>query len=388
MAWDLPKAWEDIINGVSDAARGGRANGKDKRKRELVSQTFAEIDEKLLRWIWPQVLPRGKFSIFTGEAGLQKTTAAIDGSARITTGSEWPDGSGRAPDGSVIFISAEDSVADTLRPRAELAGADLHRLHNVDVSRDAHGNVVPFDLQDDLDALERMIVRIGDVVQVVIDPITAYLGAGRIDTHKTSDVRAVLSPLKKFAEDLDVGILGITHPSKMVTKAMNAATGSQAFIAAARASWLFVPEIVDGEETGRRLILPIKNNLVLPSGGLAFRVNDGTTPLGNHAPWLAWESGRVAISADAALALSNELPGVREDRGGMTEAKQFILDEIEAAGGRLEATDIYEAARRAGIAKRTLERAVEKLAVVKEKQGFGKNGKWFWSVPAKAANSP
>jgi hypothetical protein len=43
---------------------------------------------------------------------------------------------------------------------------------------------------------------------------------------------------------------------------MNAATGSQGFVAAARAAWLFTRETdAEGQETGRTLMLPIKNNL-------------------------------------------------------------------------------------------------------------------------------
>jgi hypothetical protein len=71
-----------------------------------------------------------------------------------------------------------------------------------------------------------------------------------------------------------VAVVGLTHPSKAATKAMNAATGSQGFIAAARAGWMFMRETDDeGGETERTLMLPTKNNLSpLRNNGLAYRI--------------------------------------------------------------------------------------------------------------------
>ena len=56
---------------------------------------------------------------------VNKSTLALDLTARITKGDVLPNGEGRAPVGNVIILSAEDDVADTIRPRLEVAGADL-----------------------------------------------------------------------------------------------------------------------------------------------------------------------------------------------------------------------------------------------------------------------
>jgi hypothetical protein len=71
--------------------------------------------------------------------------------------------------------------------------------------------------------LSTKVARLGDVGLIIIDPIMAYLGAGRINRHRAADVRAVLSP--DFAEERHVEVLGLTHPAKTVTRTMNAAQG-------------------------------------------------------------------------------------------------------------------------------------------------------------------
>ena len=133
-------------------------------------------------------------------------------------------------------------------------------------------------------------------------------------------------------------------------------------------------------------MLPIKNNLVLPTGGLAFRVNEATSPLGNHVPWLVWDPHRVTVSADVALAASNELPVSKPAGDG--GAVHFIIDEIDAAGGKIESKDIEKAAQNAGLSKRTLDRAKCKLKVVASREGFGTSGKWFWSLPKEPHRTP
>src|SRR5260370_199732 len=81
-----------------------------------------------------------------------------------------------APSGSPIILSAEDSVGDTLRPRLEAAGADLARVHVLKAAVAATGTVRTFNLQSDLGLLGQKVAELGDVVTIVVDPITSYMG--------------------------------------------------------------------------------------------------------------------------------------------------------------------------------------------------------------------
>ena len=57
-----------------------------------------------------------------------------------------------------------------------------------------------FNLQLDLPELEKKIAELGDVLLVIIDPITSYLG--KVDSHKNAELRSVLEPLGKMAARL------------------------------------------------------------------------------------------------------------------------------------------------------------------------------------------
>ena len=75
--------------------------------------------------------------MIAGHPGLGKSQIAIAMSAVITKVGRWPvDGTPCDP-GTVMILSAEDDVADTIRPRLEAAGADLAKVEVLDGVIDA-----------------------------------------------------------------------------------------------------------------------------------------------------------------------------------------------------------------------------------------------------------
>jgi putative DNA primase/helicase len=340
-----------------------------KRKREVQVTCFADITPVPIRWLWPDRIA-AKLVLFTGPPDCGKTTCAIDIIARVTRGDVWPDACGNAPLGSAIFLTAEDGLADVIRPRLDAAGADVSRVHAIEAVRE-EGKPSSFDLAQDLAGLADRVREIGDVRVIVVDPITAYLGSNT-DSHKTADVRALLSPLKDFADEHGVAVIGITHPSKSANLAMNAASGSQAFVAAARSAWLFVREKdEEGQETGRTLMLPIKNNLSAQrNNGLAYRLDGG----------VAWE-GEVSMTADQALARAQEVGNNSSGDGDAVATAMRFVEEEFMVKDRIEAADLAEWAKRAGISERTLKRARQKMGIMAKRDGFGDGSKWYLEMP-------
>jgi hypothetical protein len=116
----------------------------------LVFECLADVEPVPVGWLWSGRLATCKVTLLSGEPGIGKSQIAADASARVTTGDDWPDG-GRAPLGSVVILSAEDGLADTLRPRLEAAEADLHRVHVLKSVIAANGSRRTFSLQADLE---------------------------------------------------------------------------------------------------------------------------------------------------------------------------------------------------------------------------------------------
>src|SRR5205823_3028494 len=85
---------------------------------------LSDVKPEPVEWLWTSRIAAGKLTLFAGDPGLGKSQITIDIAARITTGSSWPD-DGQAPVGNVIILSAEDGIADTLRPRFEAAAGNL-----------------------------------------------------------------------------------------------------------------------------------------------------------------------------------------------------------------------------------------------------------------------
>ena len=84
--------------------------------QESLSVTVVEdVQSEAVSWMWPGRLARGHVTLMAGAPGDGESQISCDVTSRITTGEVWPDG-GRAPFGSVIMLSAEDSVKDVIRP--------------------------------------------------------------------------------------------------------------------------------------------------------------------------------------------------------------------------------------------------------------------------------
>jgi len=111
-------------------------------------------------------LPLGKVTLLFGDPGLGKSFLTLDVAARISRSLPWPDGDGeRAIPGGVVLLSAEDDVADTIRPRLDAAGADARHVTLLQGVRYGDSQATGhFNLACDLPALEtasRLAVALG-----------------------------------------------------------------------------------------------------------------------------------------------------------------------------------------------------------------------------------
>lgn len=334
-------------------------------------RTFSSIDPEPLRWLWPDRIPLGKLTVIAGDPGLGKSLLTIDIAARVSTGAVFPDGS-PCELGNVIFLSAEDDAADTIRPRLDAAGADVSRVHLLDAVRNvtADGKSVEtsFNLERDIDALEDAIRQTGARL-IVIDPISAYLGG--TDSHNNSAVRGLLLPLAALAGKYKVAVVAVTHLRKSAGAAIHRIAESLAFSAAARAAWGVAP---DPDEELRQLFAPIKQNLGR-AGGLAYRIE---AP--NDIARIAWEPGAVAVDVNAVMGGFES----REDHSERSEAGDWLKDFL--AEGPRGAADVRNQARVVGLTWITVRRAADSIGIVKRKMG-GRGAGWEWALPGECKDA-
>jgi putative DNA primase/helicase len=306
-----------------------------------------------------------------GRPGEGKSFLTTDMAARLSTGSPWPDGT-PAPRGSVLLICAEDDPRDTICPRLMACGADLRVIHLLSMVRrlDEAGRPreAMFTLAD-IPALEAALKAHPDCQLVVVDPIGSFLSGGT-DAHRDNEVRSVLGPVAKLAEQYGPAVLLVAHPRK--SSAVNAddlALGSRAFTGMARAVWHLCR---DPQDRTRRLLLSGKNNLAAESHGLAFAI-------AGEPPRIHWEKDAVMMNANDALAeeaaRSARKPG--SPPVARKDAQEWLCDLL--SNGPLPARQIQAEGEAAGHSLRTLHRARAALGIRTSRIGPG--GTYLWMPP-------
>jgi hypothetical protein len=351
------------------------AKGKAQREDRLVISKAADLDMRGVDWLWPGRFALGKFGLIAGLPDMGKGQIAAFLAAAVTAGIELPCREGSAPQGNVMWFNAEDDARDTVLPRLVAAGADPKRVHFVNGAR-VGGENKTFSLVTDLRLLRRAIEKIGNVVLVIVDPVSAYLGVGKVDGRSATDVRGVLTPLKDMAEELHVAVIGIAHFNKKddIKSALLRVSDSIAYVAAARHVYAVVD---DPEDKNSKLFIKAKNNLAADKKALRYGMgvktvgHDARLGVDITAPFIVWHAQHVDITANEAMAAA----------GGHTarrEAKEFLLERLEA--GPRKAEEMIDEAKQEGIARNTLYRAKKDLGVKSCKEPSKTDGGWVWEL--------
>lgn len=332
---------------------------------------LADVEEKPIQWLWYNKIPQEMFTVLAGDPGLGKSYLSLDIAARISKGASWPDKTdlpeNKAPLGSVIVLTAEDPLASVVKPRLRQLGADLTKIsaiESVRVKDPGRGQYeTAFDLANDLPALKKAIRP--DTKLIIIDPISAYYGKDT-DNYRDADLRRILRPVCKLAEETGVAILAVSHLNKNGTgKAIYRALGSIALIAAARTAWLLTND-PDEPESNRRLLTPVKHNILVKPTGLAFEINDGK---------VVYEDEPIRTTADEALGHSSTVAAPELERA-IQWLKDLLTNNVAAS------IEVEHLAKENNITYSTLRRAKADLGVVSYPLTLPDGKKaWFLRLP-------
>ena len=305
---------------------------------------MADVESKNVEFLWYPYIPYGKITIIQGDPGEGKTTAVLRIAALLTKGEKLPEDNQEREPVNVIYQTAEDGLADTVKPRLEAAGADCSRILVIDESDE---NLSMLDSR-----IEEALKETGAKL-IILDPIHAYLGSN-VDMHRANEIRPVMKHLGNIAEKYGCAIILIGHMNKASgSKSTYRGLGSIDFQATAR-SVLIVGRIKDDPTC--RVIVHDKSSLAPEGPSIAFRLDKDNG--------FEWE-GIIDITVD-------ELLSGEQKTSKLNKAKDFLKSYL--ADGPKAYNDIEVEAAENGIKSRTLYTAKDELGVVSKKVG----AKWFW----------
>lgn len=368
---------------------------------------LSDLKPSPLRWLWPNRIPLGRLTLLVGDPGLGKSLLTLDIAARLTRGKPWPEQAQGARSGehgakhspsdsqlpaprSVLLLTAEDGLNETVYPRLEALGADTSKVISIPDILDQHF-VCPTDLlpegrggksavvrvyekRRDVARLHQLISEMPDCRLVIVDPITAFLGD--VNEQRNSEVRSLLRLFAALARRHNVAFLAVSHLRKKEGAAVYRTMGSLAFVAAARAAWAVTRDPTCAE---RRLFIPIKNNLARDVTGLAFTIE---SDLVSGQPIIRWSPDPIDTSAESVI-------GNAHPRGRRDEELQRAIDWLQSrlATAPCPTKQLKEEAEAHGISYGSLRRAFVQLRGVAVREGSFPHGHWTWKLPAVDAQS-
>ena len=310
--------------------------------------TMSDIPTEEVQWLWYPYLPRGKITIIQGDPGEGKTTFVLALAALLTCGLPMPGGAESLPPMNIIYQTAEDGLADTVKPRLTALGADCSRVLVIDES------------ERELTLSDHRIaqaIQETDAGLLVLDPIQAYLGEG-VDMHRANEVRPVFKRLGQLAEQTSCAIVLVGHMNKMQgVKSAYRGLGSIDFRAAAR-SVLLVGRSREDSET--RVVVHDKSSLAPEGASILFSLHSDTG--------FSW-NGFCDTTASELLSGSGSSTTKTE------QAERLLLELLK--DGEVASEELLKQSSALGISERTLKIAKQNQGVVSVRRG----DRWYATLP-------
>lgn len=300
-----------------------------------------------MQWLWYPFIPYGKITIIQGDPGEGKTSFVLAMIALLTMGKPLPENKTAAEPIRVIYQSAEDGLADTIKPRLEASGADCSHILVIDESDKE------LTLCDE--RLEQAVQETGAKL-IVLDPLQAYLG-DNVDMHRANEVRPVFKRLCAMADRTGCAIILIGHMNKAQgLKSSYRGLGSIDFRAAAR-SVLLVGRLKS--EPSVRVVAHDKSSLAPEGKSIAFSLDAE-----NGFQWI----GYCDVSVDDILSGTGSVQTKTVQMEN--ELRRMLIEPVLAE-------DVFRRAAELDISERTVKIAKKNLDIQSDRIGEH----WYWRLP-------
>ena len=314
---------------------------------------LSSVEAKEIHWLMEPFIPFGMITIMEGDPGVGKSFLAMHIAAQISIGGSLP-GAKKLNKGRVLYLTTEDDLAYTIRPRIDAMGGNPERIR-------VQADYLSLD-DEGLDELLEEIEKYPPDI-IIMDPLFAYVPSDQ-DMYRPNVIRSLLAKLKDLAEHGDIAILIIRHLTKgKRDKAIYQGGGSMDVIAAARSAILVAEDPSDPDQ---KIVAHLKHNIAPRGTSWIFKLIQEADDILPSIEWI----GPSELTVEDLVGQSDN-----NRQSAVDQAIEFLKEELKERPRKV--TDIEEKAASQKISKRTLARARDKIGIVPRK---GKRG-WMMSLP-------
>lgn len=319
------------------------------------------------RWLAKNRLPRAAVSLLVGDEGIGKSLFWVYLAAAVTTGKPLIEfGVASREPAHVIVVVTEDDWSTTVRPRLEVAGADLDMVRVICAETDGSGAPeFPRDLH---------VITGADPAPALV-VVDAWLDTvpHKIDVKNPQQARQALHPWKDLATTTDAAVLLLSHTNRVNSPNAREKYGVTGELRKKARMALFAQR----DDDGHLVIGPDKANAAASVAASRFEIkpvnhfaatddHDGTVPLLVY----VGESDRTSQEHIAQSYATGHGSGVRD------EIVAWLVG-LLANRPRWQ-SDIVRDAQGAGFSVDQLKRH-KRLAGV-ESVRDGQTNAWFWRL--------
>lgn len=307
---------------------------------------FSSVRQRKVEWLWYPYIPFGKLTILQGDPGEGKSTFMLNIAALLTRGKAMPDGYPVSEPHQVVYQTAEDNIADTVKPRLMQAGADCNQVAYI---VDEEATLTFSDTR-----IEEVLKRTGARL-LILDPLQAYVTQSA-DLFNAGRMRQQMKRLADIAAEFQCAIVVIGHLNKGIGgKNLYRGMGSIDIAAIARSVLMISRDKADPE---LRYMYPIKASLAPLGKPIAFRIDQKRG--------IQWVS-------DAEIDRRRIADGMGSEHKAAL-CRRILLDMLTVQDA--PSKEIYKKMKFMGISDRTANTVKKELGITSYKQ----DGIWYWRL--------
>lgn len=321
---------------------------------------LSTVESTKTEWLWYPYIPLGKITLMTADPGTGKTFFSLCLASQISTGRPFYGQELYNEPGVVVYQTAEDGIADTLKPRLEPMKPNFENIYIFNEEKES------LSLSDE--KIEQIMKDLHPKL-MIFDPLQAYLGAD-VDMHRANEVRPVLGRIGHLAEKYKCSVLFIMHNSKMSQNtALHRALGSIDIPAVAR-SMLILGKNPDNPNKGK-IMCHEKSSLAPHGKSILFEIDPS---LGGIV-----FSGFSDLKADDILNVrsgTRNKPSTTRD-----EIADELLTEYFGENDHIILPSIKSLCEELECSRGTLYNARDELQLQCFSVGYGKEKMTYWVLP-------